>query len=84
MIVNNTRPWYARIMATTKRKATIEEDTQKFVLRLPENLHRALRHVAIDRGTSLNALINDVVAEWWSHQPERAGSVKPRRARRTG
>ncbi len=54
------------------RKRTAEkEPEQKFVLRLPESLHQQLRHVAIDRKTSLNALIVEVVEEWWAKQPER-------------
>ena len=52
------------------RKDARKEPEQKFVLRLPEDFHRALRHVAIDRGVSLNALITEVLEQWWSKQPE--------------
>lgn len=53
------------------KKAAIEkEPEQKFVLRLPEKLHHALRHVSIDRKTSLNALIIEALETWWAKQPE--------------
>lgn len=54
-----------------KKAAVEKEPDQKFVLRLPESLHHALRHVSIDRKTSLNALIVEVLEAWWSKQPER-------------
>lgn len=54
-----------------KKAAVEKEPEQKFVLRLPESLHHALRHVSIDRKTSLNALIVEVLEAWWSKQPER-------------
>jgi predicted HicB family RNase H-like nuclease len=52
------------------KKEPAKETEQKFVLRLPADLHRSLRHVAIDRGTSLNKLIADVLEQWWAKQPE--------------
>lgn len=55
-----------------KKSANEKEPEQKFVLRLPESLHHALRHVSIDRKTSLNALIIEAVDAWWSKQPERS------------
>ena len=57
-------------MGMAAKKAIEKEPEQKFVLRLPESLHRALRHVSIDRKTSLNALIVDVLEAWWAKQPE--------------
>lgn len=57
-------------MATRKAAETGEAE-QKFVLRLPRGFHTALRHVAIDRGLSLNALIAEVLSDWWAKQPER-------------
>ena len=54
------------------KKATEKEPEQKFVLRLPESLHHALRHVSIDRKTSLNALIIEALETWWAKQPERS------------
>jgi len=53
------------------KKEPAREAEQKFVLRLPESLHRSLRHAAIDRGTSLNKLIAEVLETWWAKQPER-------------
>jgi predicted HicB family RNase H-like nuclease len=41
------------------------------MLRLPKNLHTALRHLSIDRGISLNALLTEVLEDWWAKQPER-------------
>lgn len=60
------------------KKADEKEPEQKFVLRLPESLHYALRHVSIDRKTSLNALIVEVLEGWWAKQPERGRyTIKP-------
>jgi hypothetical protein len=41
------------------------------MLRLPKELHTALRHLSIDRGVSLNAVITEVLEQWWAKQPER-------------
>jgi predicted HicB family RNase H-like nuclease len=53
------------------KKTTEADDRQGLMLRLPKELHTALRHVSIDRGVSLNALLTEVLEEWWSKQPER-------------
>jgi len=53
------------------RKKTETDDRQGLMLRLPKELHTALRHVSIDRGVSLNALITEVMEDWWARQPER-------------
>lgn len=53
-----------------KKQAVEKESEQKFVLRLPASLHHGLRHVSIDRRTSLNALIVGVLETWWAKQPE--------------
>jgi len=52
------------------RKKTETDDRQGLMLRLPKELHTALRHLSIDRGESLNALITKVLEDWWSRQPE--------------
>ncbi len=56
-------------MAAKKDQAAADEK-QGLMLRLPKSLHTALRHVSIDRGVSLNALITEVLEDWWSKQPE--------------
>jgi predicted HicB family RNase H-like nuclease len=53
------------------KKATETNDRQGLMLRLPKELHNGLRHLAIDRGVSLNALLTEVLEQWWSQQPER-------------
>jgi predicted HicB family RNase H-like nuclease len=58
-------------MAAKKAKEDTD-DRQGLMLRLPKELHTALRHVSIDRGTSLNTLITEVLEEWWKRQPERS------------
>lgn len=59
-------------VATRKAKEPKEtDDRQGLMLRLPKELHTALRHLSIDRGVSLNALLTEVLEEWWSRQPER-------------
>jgi predicted HicB family RNase H-like nuclease len=69
MVVNETRAVYQDPVGSTKKPAAAGD--QKFVLRLPKDFHTALRHVAIDRGASLNTLIAEVLEDWWSKQPER-------------
>jgi predicted HicB family RNase H-like nuclease len=70
MVVNDARVVYQDPVASTKKPAAAGD--QKFVLRLPKDFHTALRHVAIDRGVSLNTLIAEVLQAWWSKQPEQA------------
>ena len=53
------------------RKKTETDDRQGLMLRLPVELHTSLRHLSIDRKVSLNALITEVLEQWWSRQPER-------------
>ena len=53
------------------RKKTETDDRQGLMLRLPTELHTALRHLSIDRKVSLNALLTEVLEQWWSKQPER-------------
>lgn len=55
-------------MASKKEAASDEK--QGLMLRLPKSLHTALRHVSIDRGVSLNALLTEVLEDWWTKQPE--------------
>ena len=40
------------------------------MLRLPKQLHTALRHLSVDRGVSLNAVITEVLEQWWDKQPD--------------
>jgi predicted HicB family RNase H-like nuclease len=54
------------------KKTEPVEEKQGLMVRLPKALHTALRHVSIDRGTSLNALITEVLEEWWAKQSERS------------
>jgi len=56
----------------TKKEQPVADEKQGLMLRLPKSLHTELRHLSIDRGVSLNALINEVLEAWWSKQPERA------------
>lgn len=55
-------------MAARKKAET--DDRQGMMLRLPTELHTALRHLSIDRKISLNALLTQVLEEWWAKQPE--------------
>lgn len=55
-----------------KKEPDSHDEKQALMLRLPRRLHASLRHVAIDRGVSLNALLSEVLEEWWAKQPERA------------
>lgn len=60
------------VAAKKQTKQTSDDEKHGLMLRLPKGLHNSLRHVAIDRGVSLNALIAEVLELWWSKQPERA------------
>lgn len=66
-------------MASKKDQTT--DERQGLMLRLPVELHTALRHLSIDRKVSLNALITDVLEEWWSKQPERKKYAPPSKPR---
>lgn len=59
-------------IVATKKTTEPEDEKHGLMLRLPKSLHTALRHVSIDRGTSLNTLITEVLEEWWKKQPERS------------
>jgi hypothetical protein len=67
-----------------KKPAVMEDDRQGLMLRLPKELHTALRHLSIDRKESLNALITAVLEEWWSKQPERGKYADPPRPKKRG
>jgi hypothetical protein len=53
-------------------------DHRTFTLRMPTDLHRQLRHVALDRGVSMNDLLVEVIQGWWAEQPERPTYAKPK------
>jgi predicted HicB family RNase H-like nuclease len=65
-----------------KKSVASDDDRQGLMLRLPKNLHTALRHLSIDRGVSLNALITEVLEQWWGEQPERTRYARTGSARR--
>jgi len=54
------------------------DDRQGLMVRLPKSLHSALRHLSVDRGVSLNAILTEVLEEWWSKQPEHARYARRR------
>lgn len=64
-------------MAASKKKKrgrgrpVVHGERSTALLRLPPDLHRLLRHVALDDGVSLNALIVEVLEAWWSEHPDR-------------
>ena len=62
-----------------KRERPKDDERQGLMLRLPKELHTALRHLSIDRGVSLNAVITEVLEAWWSKQPEHATYAKRKR-----
>ena len=62
--------------ADRKKGRTREGEFQVFTLRLPADLHRQLRHYALDQEVSLNELVARVLDEWWQTQPERAVYAK--------
>lgn len=53
------------------RPAKVGEHRQ-FALRLRAELHRQLRHYALDQAVSLNDLIVRAVEHWWGSVPDRA------------
>ena len=60
-----------------KKDREVNDDRQGLMVRLPKELHTALRHLSIDRGVSLNAIITEVLEEWWAKQPERRKYPRP-------
>lgn len=42
-----------------------------FTVRIPGDLHWALRVVAADVGLSLNEQITDIFTRWWAEKPDR-------------
>jgi hypothetical protein len=50
------------------------------MLRLPKELHTALRPLSIDRGASLNAIITEVLEAWWQKQPEHSAYSKRKKS----
>lgn len=51
-------------------------DHQTFPLRLPRELHRQLRHHAIDAGSSLNDILVDVIERWWNNMPKNTDDAR--------
>jgi predicted HicB family RNase H-like nuclease len=45
-------------------------DRVQMIVRVPPELHLALRHAALDRRTSLNEMLLKALQEWWREQPE--------------
>ncbi len=43
--------------------------------RLPLPLYKALRHLAVDQGQSLNDVVVDALADFWSKHPQRSKYV---------
>jgi predicted HicB family RNase H-like nuclease len=57
---------------------------QPYLVRLPPELHRQIKLYSVSKGLSLNDLLIDIIRDWWSRQPERAGiarlaSARPRK-----
>jgi predicted HicB family RNase H-like nuclease len=48
----------------------------QLLVRIPRELHRGLKHAAVDRNRSLNALVLSALEEWWQAQPDRRRYVK--------
>jgi predicted HicB family RNase H-like nuclease len=53
-----------------KRPDESADERQGLMIRMPRDLHRALRHLSVDRGVPLNTLILQAIDEWWQRQPE--------------
>jgi hypothetical protein len=49
-----------------------KDPRQRFMIKLPPDLHRELMAYAGIRGEALSDLIVRVMASWWEAQPERA------------
>ncbi len=54
-----------------------EIKTKGFLVRFPEDLHKLLTHIAVDRGKSLGDTIIAAMADWAKQQPESAIYGKP-------
>lgn len=49
-------------------------DHQAYPLRMPVDLHKELRHYALDEGRSMNDVLVEVIKVWWDEQ--RPGRVR--------
>lgn len=59
-----------------KRELADEKDDEKpkprqLLLRVPDELHGSLRHLAIDRRKSVNAMLLEVIEQW--HKAQQKG-----------
>jgi predicted HicB family RNase H-like nuclease len=60
-------------MPTLRPKRTVpaEKDRVQVLLRIPRDLHRSLKHAAVDRNISVNEMLSQALRDWWKTQPER-------------
>jgi predicted DNA-binding protein len=46
-----------------------DKDTVQFTVRLPQDLHRALSHIAVDEGRKLSEIIRELVEKYVEQRP---------------
>ncbi len=39
-------------------------ETVNVITRVPEGVHRRFRHAVLDKGTSMNQVVNDLILKW--------------------
>lgn len=68
------RPWYrGRMKAAPKRsrgRPAVEGDRETLSLRLPIDLHEAVRRHAFEHRQSINSVVVDAVREWVDRQKQ--------------
>jgi predicted HicB family RNase H-like nuclease len=44
--------------------ANAQPQTVHVITRVPEGVHRRFRHAVLDKGTSMNQVVNDLILKW--------------------
>lgn len=39
-------------------------ETVNVITRVPEDVHKRFRHAVLDKGTSMNQVVNELILEW--------------------
>lgn len=58
---------------------TAAEERRQLLLRVPESMQKRLKHLAVDRDTSVNELVVDVLSKWLEDAEERRRPSSSRR-----
>ena len=66
-------------METKRKRAATREGMTVTTIALPDEMHRRLAHLALDRRTVLTELVRQALAEWLERQAKKASTGGKRR-----